>query len=114
FRDRADVHTRTAATMFGVHEALVTPDLRRRAKTINFGIVYGMSPFGLSRELGVTPGEAAKLIDQYFARYSGVRDWLDHTIEDARKSGHVKTLLGRIRYMPELKSATRSVREYGE
>jgi DNA polymerase-1 len=114
FRDGADVHRRTAASVFGLPEELVTPELRRRAKVINFGIIYGMSPYGLSRELGVPPGEAAKLIEQYFARYAGVRAWLDRTIEETRRTGRSQTLLGRIRYIPEITSDRRPAREYAE
>ena len=106
--------TRPSAAFGKPDEGLVTAELRRRAKVINFGIVYGMSPYGLSRELGITPSEAGKLIEQYFSRYAGVRAWLDRTIAETRERGFARTLLGRIRHIPEITATNRTVREYAE
>jgi len=114
FRDGADVHRRTAARVFGMAEELVPAELRRRAKVINFGIIYGMSAFGLARRLAIPKAEAKQLIDEYFARYAGVRAWLDATIEAARSSRRVRTLYGRERPVPEIRSGNRADREHAE
>lgn len=87
FMDNEDIHTRTATEVFQLPSSLITPELRRQAKVINFGIIYGMSPYGLSRELGISQKMAKTYIDKYFARYNGVKEFIDRAIEDARKPG---------------------------
>jgi DNA polymerase-1 len=109
-----DIHTATACGVFGVSPPEVTPELRRRAKVINFGILYGMSPFGLSRELGIGGGEAKRYIDQYFSRYPAVRDYLEGVKEQARKDGYVRTILGRRRYLRDINSRNKVMREAAE
>ncbi|MEN6486772.1 MAG: DNA polymerase I [Syntrophobacteraceae bacterium] len=114
FRQDEDVHRRTAAEMFGVHPAMVTSDMRRQAKTINFGIIYGMGAFGLAQRLRI-PNKAAKTaIERYFVQYSGVKRFIDETIEEARRLGCSRTLLGRKRSMPELQSRNHTMRQLGE
>jgi DNA polymerase-1 len=95
FRHGADIHALTAAQVFGVPEGKVDALTRRSAKTINFGIIYGISPFGLARQLGIAQGEAKAYIDAYFARYPGIRDYMDETKAFARANGHVRTIFGR-------------------
>ncbi|HSN91995.1 MAG TPA: DNA polymerase I [Anaeromyxobacteraceae bacterium] len=102
FRRREDVHTRTAAETFGVAPEAVTPDQRRVAKVLNFGIAYGLSAFGLSQRLDLPPAEAQAIIDRYFARYAGVRRWIDEAVREARSKGESRTLFGRLRAMPEI------------
>ncbi|RMH04089.1 MAG: DNA polymerase I [Planctomycetota bacterium] len=114
FRDGADVHARTAALVFGVAPEEVTPELRARAKAINFGILYGMGPQRLARELKIPFAEARAFIDAYFEALPGVRAWLDRTLEEARASGEVRTLLGRRRPVPELRSEDARVRAGAE
>ena len=114
FASDEDIHTRTASDVFGVFPQMVSPDMRRQAKVINFGILYGMSAFGLARELGVPQKLAQAYIDGYFARYKKVRDYLDDILEGARRDGFVCTILNRRRYLPELKSQIPSVRQFAE
>ena len=114
FLEGEDIHAATACGVFGVSPAEVTPELRRRAKVINFGILYGMSPFGLSRELGIGGREAKQYIDQYFRRYPGVRDYIETVKEQARKDGCVRTILGRRRYLRDIDSRNRVLREAAE
>ncbi|MFQ6671911.1 MAG: DNA polymerase I, partial [Candidatus Tectimicrobiota bacterium] len=109
-----DIHTRTAAEVFGVAPAEVTADQRRMAKVVNFGIVYGLSPFGLARDLKVSREEARAYIDGYFARYIRVKDYIEAMKAQAHERGYVTTLLGRRRYLPELVSANRATREMAE
>lgn len=109
-----DIHTTTAAALFGVPEEQVTPEMRRRAKTINFAVIYGMSEFGLARDLGVPVEVARQWIESYFRRYRGVRDYKERIIEQARSDGYVTTLLGRRRYLPEIHSRNRNFREFAE
>jgi DNA polymerase-1 len=111
FADGTDIHRATAATVFGISPALVTPDQRRAAKTINFGILYGMSAFGLSQNLGIPTKEADRFIRDYLAQYPGVRRYLDETLASAEKEGRVETLYGRLRYLPEIQSKNRALRE---
>ncbi len=113
FRAGEDVHARTAREVLEMGKK-VDPELRRRAKAINFGIIYGMSPFGLARELGIPQGEARAIIDDYFAHYRGVKEWLDGTIEQARREGFVTTMTGRRRPLPELASGNQNLRQAGE
>jgi DNA polymerase-1 len=114
FRKGEDIHARTAAAIFGAPPGEVTKDMRRAAKVINFGIIYGMSPFGLARELGVDQKEARKYIDEYFAAYAGVRRYLDELVAGAKRDGYVSTLFGRRRMLPELKSAKPGVAQFAE
>jgi len=102
FERDEDIHTKTAAKLFGVADDQVTAELRRRAKVVNFGIIYGMSAFRLSRDFQIPQQEAQEFIDRYFALYSGVQEYLDGTVETARQRGYVSTLLGRRRYLPDL------------
>ena len=114
FASDEDIHTRTASDVFGVFPQMVSPDMRRQAKVINFGILYGMSAFGLAKELGVPQKTAQAYIDGYFTRYKKVRAYLDGILEGARRDGYVCTLLNRRRYLPELKSSIPSVRQFAE
>ncbi len=114
FQEGEDIHVATACAVFGVSPPGVTPDLRRRAKAINFGILYGMSPFGLSRELGIGGKEARQYIDQYFRRYPGVYRYIEELKEQARKDGYVHTILGRRRFLRDINSQNRVLREAAE
>ncbi len=114
FMNDQDVHERTALEVFGDAARANPSEYRRRAKVINFGIVYGLSAFGLAQRLGIGREEAQAFIDAYFARYSGVRRWLDKTLEEARKAGRVQTLFGRIRPIPDILAREFSVRQFAE
>lgn len=109
-----DVHTRTAAEVFGVPLDRVTSDLRRKAKAVNFGLVYGLTDFGLARDLGIPRREAKSYIEQYFARYSGVKRYLEAVVAKAKAAGQVRTLLNRMRRIPELYHPSRVQRQFGE
>src|SRR5512139_3842273 len=102
FRRREDVHARTAAETFGVPAGEVTTEMRRVAKVLNFGIAYGLSAFGLARRLDLPPAEGQAIIDRYFARYAGVKRWLDATVAEAKRTGEVRTLWGRKRALPDI------------
>lgn len=108
-----DIHTHTACEVFGVPPEKVTPEMRRVAKVINFGIAYGMSPYGLSKELRIDPSSADAYIKKYFARYPRVKEYIEKTIEFAKENGYVQTLSGRKRYIPEIFSPVKTVRELG-
>ena len=114
FRAREDVHTRTAAETFGVAPAQVTPDMRRVAKVLNFGIAYGLSAFGLSQRLDLPAAEAQGIIDRYFTRYAGVRHYVEWAVEQARKDGESRTLYGRVRAMPEITARNPALRNAAE
>ncbi len=114
FANDGDIHTRTASGLFGVEPANVTEDMRRRAKTVNFGIIYGISPYGLSRQLGIPADEAKHYIDTYFAGFSGVKIYIDSLIQEATTKGYVTTLYGRKRAIPELQSTNRNISQLGE
>jgi DNA polymerase I len=114
FRNGEDIHTRTAAEVMGVPPLMVTPDARRAAKAVNFGIVYGISAFGLATQLGITRAEADKYIKNYFVRYEGVRRWLDATMEEVRKTGVTKTMFGRERPIPDINSRNPNARGFAE
>jgi len=114
FRRGDDIHTLTASQVFGVPPLMVTADHRRAAKVVNFGIVYGLSPFGLSQNLGIEPSEAKKFIDAYFEKYAGVRAFIDTTLEQARRDQKVKTLFGRIRPIPDINSKNTNLRGFAE
>lgn len=110
----SDIHNRTAAEIFGVSEDLVTPEMRRRSKTINFGIIYGISPFGLSKQLGISNTIAKSYINEYFKRYRRVKSYTEASIREAERQGYAVTILGRRRPIPELKSKDRTTRGIGE
>jgi DNA polymerase-1 len=114
FERGEDIHTATAVDIFNLAADQITRDMRRVAKTVVFGILYGISPFGLSQTLGISQQEAKKYIDAYFARYAGVKRFLDRTLEDARRLGYVTTILGRRRPIPELSSSDATQRGFGE
>lgn len=114
FLSGADIHTATASKVFGVPEEQVTPDLRKRAKAVNFGTVYGISAFSLAGDIGVSRKTAERYINDYFDKYPGVRRFLDTCVENAGRDGYVTTLFGRRRYIPELRSPKASVRAFGE
>ncbi|MGC8473750.1 MAG: DNA polymerase I [Candidatus Dormibacteria bacterium] len=109
-----DIHADTAARVFRVEREQVTPDQRRMAKVVNFGVLYGLSSYGLARDLGMPPAEAEEFITRYFATYAGVGSYLEGVREEARVKGYVSTLLGRRRYLPEITSSNRQVREANE
>jgi len=114
FRSGDDVHLRTAAEVFGVDVKGVTANMRRQAKTINFGIIYGMSAFGLARELGIPQATARAFIQRYFERYPGVRAYVEQTPLQARQQGFVTTMFQRRRFLPDLSSRNRSLRQFAE
>jgi DNA polymerase-1 len=114
FEAGQDIHAATAAEVMGVPIEQVDPDSRRLAKTINFGVLYGMGSYGLARDSNLTQAEAAKFIELYWSRYPSVRSFMDRTLQEGRALGYVKTLFGRRRYMPELKSPNVGVRQAGE
>lgn len=114
FRDGQDIHSRTAAEIFGVSPMMVTGEMRRVAKSINFGIVYGMSAFGLSSQLNIGRKEAQRFIDRYFNLYSGVKEYMESVVLQARKNGFVSTLLKRRRYFPEINAKNKNRREFAE
>jgi len=114
FRKGEDIHARTAAEVFGVPPLMQTGDHRRRAKVINFGIIYGLSAFGLSQQLAITPQEAQEFINAYFARYAGVKAYLERTLAECRKTGTVRTLAGRLRPIPEINSKQPNLRNFAE
>lgn len=114
FRSGEDFHTLTAARVFHVEPQDVTPEMRRRAKAVNFGVVYGISPFSLSQDIGVTVAEAKEYMERYFQTYTGVRAYMDRIVEQARADGYVETLMHRRRALPELKSSNHNLRAFGE
>src|SRR5579872_5194180 len=114
FRRGEDIHTRTASEVFGVAPLMVTPEMRRSAKAVNFGIVYGQTPFGLATSLGIERKEAETYIRSYFELYKGVRKFIDKTIEEVRASGYAPTLFGRKRPIPDMNSRNPSARNFAE
>ncbi|MCC5793815.1 MAG: DNA polymerase I [Chromatiales bacterium] len=114
FADDRDIHQATAAEVFGVSLDEVSAEQRRSAKAINFGLIYGMSAFGLSRQLGIGRGEAQQYVDRYFERYPGVRDYMERTREQARAQGWVETVSGRRLYLPEINARQAQRRQYAE
>ncbi len=114
YQDAQDIHTITASQVFHVAPEEVTPLLRRNAKAVNFGIVYGISSFGLSQDLSITRKEAQEYIEQYFRTYPGIKQFLDRAVEDAKKNGYVTTMFGRRRPVPELQSSNFMQRSFGE
>ena len=114
FRSGKDIHAATAAQIFNVPIDQVTRDMRRKAKTANFGIIYGISAFGLSEQLRISRSEAKELIDGYFATYPGVKDYMEKSIEKARQNGYVETIFHRKRFLPDINSRNTIVRGYAE
>ena len=114
FASGEDVHRRTAAEVFGVSPDEVTADQRRSAKAINFGLIYGMSAFGLARQLGIDRGSAQTYVDRYFQRYPGVRDFMDRTRRQAKENGYVETVYGRRLYIPDINASNGQHRQYAE
>jgi len=114
FREGVDVHSATASKIFGVPSEEVNPDMRRVAKTANFGIMYGISAFGLSQRLGCSRSEASKIIEDYFSSFPSIRSFIDKTLSDARSNGYVRTLFGRRRYVPDITSSNGNLRSLAE
>lgn len=114
FRNNQDIHLRTASEIFGVPIDKVTPEQRSSAKAVNFGIVYGISDYGLAKSLGISRKQAREYIDSYFARYPKVKEYMERIVEIAKKQGYVTTLMNRRRYLPELKSRNFTIRSQGE
>jgi len=114
FKEGLDIHAYTASEVFGVPIKDVTSDMRRLAKTVNFGIVYGMSSFGLAKSVGISQKEANEFITRYFERYPGVKAYMKRTIEHVREYGYVTTILGRRRYLPEIHNKNKTIREAAE
>ena len=114
FERGGDIHRQTAAVIFGVPDDQVTSEMRSRAKTINFGTIYGQGPFALARMLSITQDEAKRFIAEYFQRFAGVRTWLDRTVAEARQRGYTETIFKRRRYIPELKDKNFNMRAFGE
>jgi DNA polymerase-1 len=114
FKDNKDIHTATAARVYGVDETEVTKEMRRAAKAVNFGIIYGQTAFGLAGSLGIGRTEAKEIIDNYFTQYPGIKRYMDETINFAREHGYVQTLKGRKRYLADINSANQTVRGFAE
>ncbi len=114
YHEGRDIHRQTASEVFGVPPEQVDREMRSRAKIINFGIIYGMSPHGLSQQLGISRNQAAEIIDRYFNTYPGVRAWIERLLDQARRTGWVETMLGRRRPVPDLNQRNRQVREAAE
>jgi DNA polymerase-1 len=114
FREGVDIHRQTAGIIFGVPPEEVTKEMRGRAKTVNFAVIYGIGPFSLAQKLGITNAEAKEFIERYFERFPGVRRYLDEQIDIARQRGYVETLTGRRRYIPEITSKNFNIRAFGE
>jgi DNA polymerase-1 len=114
FRNGEDIHARTASEIFDVPPEWITPELRSRAKAVNFGLIYGISGFGLSRNTGVSRREAGEFIAKYFEKYPGVKRFMDESAAEGIRLGYARTMMGRRRYLPELKSPKAPIREFGK
>ncbi len=114
FKKGEDIHKRTASLIFQVDPQFVTPDMRRVAKTVNFGIIYGMSAFGLAKELGISRSDAKSFIDAYFERHPGVKEYMKETVALCKRQGYVETILGRRRYIKDINARSRNVRQFAE
>ena len=114
YRQNEDIHTLTASEVFGVPADTMDKETRNRAKAVNFGIVYGISPFGLAAQLGIPQSEARAYIDRYFERYEGVKTFINKTLEDTRREGAVRTMFGRVRPIPDISSRNSNARGFAE
>jgi DNA polymerase I len=114
YRRGDDIHTLTAAQVFGVPPMMIDAEHRRRAKAVNFGIVYGLSAFGLAQQIGIEQREAKMFIDAYFEKYKGVRAFIDHVLQETRRDQQVKTLFGRVRPIPDINSKNANMRGFAE
>jgi DNA polymerase-1 len=114
FRSGRDFHSVTASRVFEVEPDEVTPAMRAKIKAMNYGLAYGLSAYGLAQQLGIEPGEARGLMDEYFETFGGVRDYLAGIVDEARRSGYTETIMGRRRYLPDLTSDNRQRREMAE
>ena len=114
FNNGEDIHRRTASLVFQVDPEEVTSDMRRKAKEVNFGILYGLGPFGLKTRLGITQTEAKNVIDSYFSRFKKVRNFMDDSVKHAQKKGYAETLLGRRRFLKNIRSTNRVLRQFEE
>ena len=114
FAEDRDVHQATAAEVFGLPLDAVSADQRRSAKAINFGLIYGMSAFGLARQLGIGRSEAQKYVDRYFERYPGVKRYMDENRAAGARAGYVETVFGRRLYLPDIQSRNQALRQYAE
>ena len=114
FRNEEDIHTATASEVFGTHPSMVTKEQRSRAKAVNFGIVYGISDFGLAKDLNIPRSKAKKYIETYFERFPGVKSYMDGIISSAKETGYVTTIFGRKRYIPDILSKNKNIRQFGE
>ena len=114
FNNHEDIHSTTAAKVFGVSQKDVTRDMRRKAKEVNFGIMYGIGPFGLASRLDITQTEAKEIIQKYFERFPKVNQYITETIASAHTNGYVETLKGRRRYLPEINNANQNIRSNAE
>ena len=114
FRSGADIHTRTASAVFGIPEYAINEEYRKRAKAVNFGIVYGMGAYSLSTDLKITMSQAKQYIESYFAKYPSIKEYLDACIEVASETGYTTTIFGRRRYIPELSSSKKQLKEFGK
>ena len=114
FNNKMDIHTKTAMDIFKVPDYAVTKNMRRQAKAVNFGILYGISPYGLAEDIGISPKEAKAFIDTYFKTYPGIKDYMNKEIEEAHKNGYVKTIMNRTRNIEELSSSNYMQRSMGE
>ncbi len=114
FKNNVDIHTSTASQVFNIPIEMITPELRSRAKAVNFGIVYGIGAFSLSKDIGVSIKEADRYIKGYLSLYSGIDEYMKKTVEDAKENGYVTTMFGRRRYLPELTASNHAVRAFGE
>jgi DNA polymerase-1 len=114
FRSGADIHRKTASAVFGVPEESVNDEMRKRAKAVNFGIVYGISGFSLAKDIGITTAEASKYIKNYMMNYPSIELYLERVVADAKENGYTETLMGRRRYIPELNAANGMLRQFGK
>ena len=114
FEKDKDIHRRTASEIFGVPEDKVTDEMRSQAKTVNFGIIYGISDFGLAKSLKIKKTEAAQYIEKYFDRHKGIKTFIDRTIKEAKENVYVKTMLGRTRPLPDINSPNYGIRSFTE
>ena len=114
FKNKRDIHATTAAKVFGVPLEQVSPDMRRKAKEVNFGILYGSTAFGLSQNLGISRTEAAEIIESYFKEFPGIKRYMDESINQAREKEYVETILGRRRYLRDINSRNVTTRGFAE